>query len=86
MIDHEKCQQLMEEISEYVEGTLGAQLCSDLEKHLSECNNCTVVVNTLRKTIELYHETSDVTEPLPADVRDRLFMRLNLDDYLKSKA
>ncbi len=84
MIDHEKCSQLMAEISEYVEGTLNAQLCEDLEKHLCECENCTVVVNTLRKTIELYHETSEVTEPLPSGVRERLFMRLNLDDYLKS--
>ncbi len=84
MIDHEKCQQLKSEICEYVEGTLSSQLCEDLEKHLDQCPDCTVVVNTLRKTINLYHQTTDVNEPLPKDVRQRLFARLNLDDYLKS--
>lgn len=83
MIDHEKCQQLVSEICEYVEGTLDSQLCTDLEKHLSECPDCTIVVNTLRKTIELYHQTAKATEPLPEDVRERLFVRLNLKDYLK---
>ena len=84
MIDHEKCHELIAEISEYVEGSLSTQLCTDLEKHLTECENCTIVVNTLRKTIELYHESAQVSEPLPSDVRERLFSRLNLDDYLKS--
>ncbi len=83
MNDHQKCEQMVSKICEYVEGTLDSQLCTDLEKHLSECPDCTVVVNTLKKTIELYHQTSQVTEPLPEDVRARLFVRLKLDDYLE---
>jgi hypothetical protein len=41
-----------------------------------------VVVDTMRKTIELY-QTSPGAQSLPEDVRERLFYRLNLDDYLK---
>lgn len=83
MIDHGHCHDLMAELSEYVEGTLSSDLCTELERHLSDCDNCTIVVNTLRKTIELYHQTEAVSEPLPNNIRDRLFARLNLEDYLK---
>lgn len=82
-MNHQNCRELVAELSEYVEGTLSDTLCVDLERHLSSCENCRVVVDTLRKTVELYHETGAVEEPLPDEVRERLFLRLNLDDYLK---
>lgn len=84
MNDHGHCHDLVAQLSEYVEGSLSGELCADLERHLSECENCTIVVNTLRRTIELYHADSEECQPLPDSVRQRLFSRLNLDDYLKS--
>lgn len=75
------CEKLLATISEYVEGTLSQELCADLEKHLCECEDCTVVVNTLKKTIELYHQEASAEGELPKNVRERLFLRLNLEDY-----
>ena len=83
--DHEKkyCQDLLFKLSDYVDGALNEQICADIERHLSECKNCTIVVDTLRKTIELFHEMPK-SEKLPEDVRHRLFLRLNLADYLEN--
>lgn len=80
--EHESCKQLLTTLGEYVDGTLSAELCTELERHMKGCQRCRVVVNTLKKTVELYHETGEDTH-LPEDVRERLFLRLNLDDYLK---
>lgn len=77
-----QCQQLLGSLSEYIDGELQAELCAALEAHLQECENCRVVVNTLRKTIELYKETSAPDE-LPGAVRERLFVKLQLEDYVK---
>jgi anti-sigma factor RsiW len=76
------CHNLLESLSDYVDGELSEMLCLELERHLSECENCRIVVDTLQKTIDLYH-ADRVPEPLPLDVRDRLFRRLDLDDYKK---
>jgi len=77
-----KCNGLASSISEYIDGELPPELCRELERHMEECENCTIVVNTLRKTIELYR--MPVTEdPLPEDIKSRLYRRLNLNDYLK---
>lgn len=76
------CRHLLDTLSDYLDGELSAELCRELERHLADCENCRVVVDTLRKTIELYRET--VPEPqLPSDVRLRLFQRLNLAEYLE---
>jgi anti-sigma factor RsiW len=76
------CRDLLESLSDYVDGELSENLCAELERHLHDCDNCRIVVDTLQKTIDLYH-AERVPEPLPLDVRDRLFHRLDLDDFKK---
>jgi anti-sigma factor (TIGR02949 family) len=76
------CRELLESLSDYVDGELSENLCAELERHLTDCTNCRIVVDTLQKTIDLYH-AERVPQPLPLDVRDRLFHRLDLDDYKK---
>jgi hypothetical protein len=83
MIKHKDCRKILSEIAEYVDGTLRDELCADLERHMCECEDCRIVVDTLKKTIELYQHTPEVAAPLPDEVRERLFARLSLDDYLK---
>jgi len=82
---HLKCEELLGSLSAYIDGELGPKLCHELEKHLSECDNCRVVLNTTKRTIELVHSPAEKSD-LPEDVRERLFKRLNLDDYLNSKS
>jgi len=75
------CKQLFDSLSEFVDGTLQQAFCDEIERHIANCENCRVVIDTLKKTIYLYHETAG--EPtIPSDVRTRLFQRLNLDDFI----
>jgi anti-sigma factor (TIGR02949 family) len=76
------CQEYLREISEYVDGELDQSLCKELEEHLSGCDHCTVVVNTLKRTIELYQE-EEGEQSLPDETKRRLYSRLSLDDFLK---
>ena len=80
---HNTCEGLLGSLSDYVDGELGAELCRQIEKHIAECDDCRIVVDTTRKTIDLVHASNDPQTDLPDEVRNRLFKRLNLDDYLK---
>ncbi|MEJ5240306.1 MAG: zf-HC2 domain-containing protein [Anaerolineales bacterium] len=72
------CRHLLAALGDYIDGTLEEQICRELEKHMAECPNCRVVVDTMRKMIYLYRvEASE--EQAPAEARQRLFARLNLD-------
>lgn len=73
---HMDCHELLGLLSDYVDGELEANVRMAIEQHMAECERCRVVVNTLRKTITLYHRLSQETVTLPEDVRERLFRRL----------
>ncbi len=80
--NHQNCQDLLGSLSDYVDGTLGEQLCDEIERHVSECEDCRIVIDTLKKAIYLYHKTAAPPD-VPSDVRERLFKRLALDEFLQ---
>ncbi len=79
-----QCKQMLGSLSEYIDGELQAELCAQLEEHIKDCDNCRIVVDTLKKTVELY-EHANPTAALPHDVRERLFLKLELEGYLKKE-
>jgi len=83
-MNHENCRQLLDSLSDYVDGTLGDSLCVELERHLESCENCRIVVDTLRRTVYLYQVTAQ-PPTVPDDVRQRLYRRLDLGDFLEKK-
>lgn len=80
--DH-NCRHLLGSLSEYVDGTLDESLCIEIERHMADCEDCRIVIDSLRKTITLYQATAQ-EQPMPDGVRERLYRRLALDDYLES--
>jgi anti-sigma factor (TIGR02949 family) len=75
------CHHLLSELSEYVDGELNQDLCAELERHLEGCEDCRIVVDTLKKTVYLIHANNE-REPVPADVRERLYKCLDLNEFL----
>ena len=49
-----KCEELLKQLNEYVDGTIEPGVCEKFEKHMAGCNPCQVVVDNIRKTITLY--------------------------------
>ena len=78
---HEDCRQLLNSLSDYIDGDLQQELCDEIELHMKDCDNCRIVVDTLSKTISLY-QTSSEPAVVPEEVRQRLFHRLDLDEFL----
>jgi len=82
--DHNTCQDILDHISDYVDGELEVTLCAELETHLAGCRNCRVMVDTVRKTITLYH--SQAPAELPSGVEERLHKVLKMDKDATSVA
>ena len=75
------CRDLLSSLSGYVDGELPQGLCDEIEKHMSECDNCRIVVDTLRKTVYLYQTVAPSEGVLP-DVLHRLYHHLDLDEFI----
>ena len=65
-----RCRQVIDKISEYIDGELDPELVRELERHLEHCEDCRIVVDTTHKTLEIFYHTEPAG--LPDDVRQRL--------------
>jgi anti-sigma factor RsiW len=75
------CRDLLDQLSDYFGDDASEAICRAVEAHMAECPDCTAMVNTLRKTIDLYQ--GKASPPfLPSDVRARLYKRLALEDLI----
>lgn len=64
------CHDLFEGLSDYIDDEMAEEACREIRQHLETCQNCRVVINTLKKTVSLYNAIPP--EALPGDVRLRL--------------
>ena len=68
--DEMSCQELVELVTEYLEGTLPAQDRPRFEAHLAGCQGCTNYLAQMRQTI---HTTSRLSEEaVPPDAKHAL--------------
>jgi len=76
------CGQMLSLLNDYVDEALTPALCEELEAHLAACQDCQIVLDTLRKTVYLVRQLPDASPALPAGVEQRLFAALALEDFL----
>ena len=68
------CKQFLEELNAFLEDSADPEFRIRLNQHVSECPNCWVVVDTTKKTIDVY-KGMDPT-PIPEAVRAKLWAAL----------
>ena len=68
------CKQFMTELNAYLDEETSADERARLHRHINECPNCWVVVDTTQKTMRVYKGVEAQT--VPKDVSDRLMAAL----------
>ncbi len=68
--EHITCQEVVELVSDYLEGALPADEASLFEQHLNFCDGCVWYVDQLRATIATLGQVRE--EDVPPETRDRL--------------
>jgi len=64
------CKRVIVEISNYIDGELEVPVRQELEQHLEHCEECKMVVDQTRLTVEIFCDSKPVE--LPGDVKSRL--------------
>ena len=67
------CRELVERLSEYLDGELPAGLCRSVEAHMGDCRPCREFLESLRRTIRWMGESG--ARELPAEIRQELLVR-----------
>ena len=64
------CKGVIREISDYIDGALEPAEKQQLERHLEHCEDCKIVVDQTKLTVDVFCDSEPVE--LPSDVRSRL--------------
>jgi anti-sigma factor RsiW len=64
------CKGVIRELSNYIDGDLDFAVKQELERHLEHCEDCAMIVDQTKKSIEILCDSRPVE--LPSDVRSRL--------------
>lgn len=64
------CPDYISNLNDYLDGGVSPELCAEIEAHLGQCQNCRIMVDTLKQTVKLCREGKE--EPLPEALETRL--------------
>ena len=68
--DHISCQEVVELVSDYLDGALPVETASVFEEHLNFCEGCIFYVEQMRDAVEIAARVRE--EDVPPEVRDQL--------------
>lgn len=68
------CQELLDQLADYLDEDARADLCATIQEHLKACRDCSVYVDSIRKTIVLYHADQKIEAPVRVSEKLRAAM------------
>jgi len=74
------CTDFLAKLTDYFDGQIDPDLLAEVKQHLGSCHHCEVVVDTTRKTIDVYR--GNQVYELPEDLASR--MRLAVMERCKA--
>ena len=69
------CKQFLQELNDYLDPNIDAEMKNHLNAHVTQCPNCFVIVDTTMKTLQVYKGVEPQT--IPEDVKTRLWKALD---------
>ena len=68
------CKQFLGELNDFLDDSVSEEMKADWQRHMNACPNCFVIVDTTKKTLQVF-KGSEVKE-IPPDVEARLMRAL----------
>ena len=68
--DHLSCQEVVELVTDYLDGALSAEETALFEQHLNFCEGCVWYVEQIETTVETLGEVRE--DDIPSEAKDRL--------------
>jgi anti-sigma factor (TIGR02949 family) len=64
------CKEFLQELNEYLDENIDAELRRKLEAHINNCPNCFVILDTTKRTVQVYKGME--AQVIPQEVHTRL--------------
>lgn len=73
-----KCEDVLSELSEYLDDALSADIRKQLEEHIAHCNSCRALYDSTRKTLRIVTDSGsfELSEDLSSKLTGKILARL----------
>jgi predicted anti-sigma-YlaC factor YlaD len=80
-----KCADYIKDLNDYLDGTLDITLCHEIEEHVGHCQNCRIMIDTMKQTVILCRD--GIEEKLPDTLESKLkkVLRARWEEHFKKK-
>ncbi len=68
---------IINELCNYLGQDLNHPMCKELLRHVEECPDCRIYLDTIKMTVNLYRKTHQ-NQPVPDNVKESLFKSLKI--------
>lgn len=68
------CKAFLHELNDFLDDSVSGRAREDLQRHVNECPNCFVIVDTTKKTLRVFKGVTE--KELPPEVHSRLIKAL----------
>ena len=68
------CKEFLDGLSDFLDGTIEGEVRKQLDAHVTECPNCWVIVDTTKKTLQIYKGMEP--QPISPELHSRLMKAL----------
>jgi Putative zinc-finger len=76
------CRELLEELGNYLDDDVSAELRRDLEVHLADCSDCKIIADSAKQTVKIVAGCRSFE--LPPKSSARIMARIKSSDKRKS--
>ena len=78
-----KCVDYIGDLNDYLDGILSISLCREIEEHIVQCQNCRIMVDSMKQTVILCRD--GVREKLPESLEQKLngVLRTRWEEHFK---
>ena len=77
MKHHHHKENIIKMVQEQLGRGIDADIIEDVARHMEECPECKIYVDSVKETVKIYRVT-ELEQSIPDDVSDRLFKVLDL--------
>jgi anti-sigma factor (TIGR02949 family) len=78
------CKEFLQELNEYLDETIDPETKKHWQEHVDECPNCYVIVDTTRKTLQVFKGMQE--QEVPDEIRRRVWTAIELKMAAKKAA
>lgn len=68
------CKEFLQELNDYLDETVDREIRAKLEAHVTRCPNCFVIVDTTKRTLQVYKGMEP--QVIPSEIETRLMKAL----------